>query len=627
MSEKIQRPSYDFGGSSLDIPLNDDDDDQNSKSRFIGPLLYRQEMIRIERQGNAVSDKSSNGRGTKALKLLVDEHTQAWHVLKTCASKNLVPASANIQDEFELVLVGIASPLPRGYLCFEHWDMARLWKEPYFYSVTGNSDDEADDRDFASYGTQPIINQTSVASRNSSSILTLPKDVKVTDISNDDIAATIRSNMRQAYHDVFTLNDNKALNDQTALCRVNTLPFDSCILHARDKIQKSLKYTTEDAWEEYELKGNKKSYDHNSDFALDVRWFIQHKSDPPIILTGELSGEESSDDECEGFHASERLSLEIDSESDERYLRHILVKKASRSKISMQGFLLKQDDLDLNVWRRLWCILVDGQLWFISRMRQRSITASDGSRRYIWKSKHQSLQLLRSHVTDQENNCVNKNVPYAFEVRTLQGQVHAFQAGSRQEQLKWIQATASEIITNHENNYIEMAELIIGDEQDARTRRFEESVNNFLKVTQIPKHRGSNLWSMSGAGGEIVDLTRFTMLINEFIEVRRNYAGNPCVIGSRQWALNRISIARQLDAAGAVCASPFFRERTFDDDEFKTKRKYIVHLIIEKQKRLNQTDDVVEPLPSNIFDEILVKLTHFAAYAEKAHKENGLFGY
>ena len=61
-----------------------------------------------------------------------------------------------------------------------------------------------------------------------------------------------------------------------------------------------------------------------------------------------------------------------------------------------------------------------------------------------------------------------------------------------------------------------MAELIISDEQEARSRRVEESTCDFLKVTKIPRHRGSNLWSMTGHGGEIVNLTRFKMLVNEY---------------------------------------------------------------------------------------------------------------
>lgn len=71
----------------------------------------------------------------------------------------------------------------------------------------------------------------------------------------------------------------------------------------------------------------------------------------------------------------------------------------------------------------------------------------------------------------------------------------------------------------------------------------------------------------------------------------------------------------------------FFKERTVDDKEFKSQRKNIVHLVVEKQKRLNQTDEFVEPPPINLFDSVLKKLTNFAAGAERKHMENGLFGY
>jgi len=77
----------------------------------------------------------------------------------------------------------------------------------------------------------------------------------------------------------------------------------------------------------------------------------------------------------------------------------------------------------------------------------------------------------------------------------------------------------------------------------------------------------------------------------------------------------------------SLCASPFFKERTQDDKEFKTLRKQIVHSIVEKQKILNQTDSAVAPPSSTIFDEVLRKLTAYTVEAEERHKENGLFGY
>ena len=612
-SRKKGSLSYDFGDSA-DVPM---DHDECSSPGFIGPILHRDETVVIEKQADPTSSENHSG---SMLKLLVDEYTQVRHVLEKCASRKLVSCGDgnDVCKYFDLVLVGSVNPLPRGYLCFEHWEKAQLWQEPRSYYHTSQKDNDIN----------AIAHIPNNSQGNISSTSSLPKDVKITDTSNEDVVATFQTNMRHGYQDIFASNSDLPLNEQSALCYVKTLPIGSYLLRVRDDVQSLLQYKTEDAWEEYDSKLDQSENlvsERYSDFAIDMRWFIQHKNGPPIILNGELSGSDSSDDEYEDINASQN---KIEKESEESHLRYVLVKKATRSKVCIKGFLLKQSLHDHNVWRRAWCVLIDGQLWFISRMRQRRIIGEGGIPQFSWKSRHNHIRLLRSHISDLNNNTrKNASIPYSFEVKTLEGQVHTFQAGSRQEQLKWIQAIANEIVTSHESNHIEMAELIIGDEQEARTRRFEDSVNDFLKVTQIPRHRGSNLWSMTGAGGEIVDLTRFTMLINEFKEVRRNYSHLPGITGSRNWSLNRISIARQLDAAGAVCASPFFKERTFDDDEFKMKRREIVHMVVEKQKKLNQTDENVDPPPSDIFDEILSKLTYFAANAEKTHKENGLFGY
>jgi len=59
-----------------------------------------------------------------------------------------------------------------------------------------------------------------------------------------------------------------------------------------------------------------------------------------------------------------------------------------------------------------------------------------------------------------------------------------FQAVTRHEQLQWIQAIAGQMVVQHESN-TEMTELIMCDEQEAHTRRFEESVCQVLDETGI----------------------------------------------------------------------------------------------------------------------------------------------
>jgi len=96
-----------------------------------------------------------------------------------------------------------------------------------------------------------------------------------------------------------------------------------------------------------------------------------------------------------------------------------------------------------------------------------------------------AYSLLRSHAMEPVKGKWNKRISHVPEVRTGQNEVHVFQAISRQEQLRWIQALAGQIVVRHESNYIEMAELIMCDEQEAHNRRLEESVCQVLDETGI----------------------------------------------------------------------------------------------------------------------------------------------
>ena len=113
-------------------------------------------------------------------------------------------------------------------------------------------------------------------------------------------------------------------------------------------------------------------------------------------------------------------------------------------------------------------------------------------------------------------NSTNIHLLFVSEIRTMQGDSHVFKTSSRQYQVRWIRAISEEIVKNNENIFTEMAELIISDEQEARSRYAEEVTCDFLKVTKSPRHRGNYLWSMTGHGGETVNLTRFKMLVNEY---------------------------------------------------------------------------------------------------------------
>ena len=659
----------------------------NNSRRRLGPERFRVEVHQIGRRPtnhNHVTDphtdsskNNQEAQNSNVLLLRIHEYTTARHVLRKCVSKKFLPnfkeerlqvqhvqpdrslgSSSSVvtevdDDSFrgifmshedeedeeeeedcsypqnELLLVASVSNLPPGYLCFEQWKAARFWKQ-----------DSSDGTDLGAIESDSLLDIEKMRDgfiqpfgANNGENFVIPNNVKFTDFVGTEMRV-MASESRHAWsskQDAFTVdteNDGIVSTPQSVLRFVKTLKAGDALLKTRDLMKKYLTYLGEDAWDEYK---NKTFNDDTLDQVnINMRWFVRSNDQPPLSLSGELSGEESSDEETVD------ASVEIERESEERNLRNVLLNRTFRSEIRMKGFLLKQSRVDANVWRRVWCVLVDGQLWYITRMKQWPFNITDSSsptsiqKKSLWRSKHRHIRLLRAQVTEpSERNSLNQNAPFAFEVRTLQGDVHVFQAGSREIQLRWLSAIANEIITCYDSNNIELAELIINDEQEARTRRFEESVSSFLETTGLPSRVGNHckLWSMSGHGGEIIDLARITMLVNEYKEVCRTHVELPASVGSRQWTLNRISVARILDAGGAVCASPYFKDRTFEDDNFKAQRKDIVHIIVEKQKKLNHTDENVEPPKANIFDNVLDQLVIYAGQQEMSHKENGLFGY
>ena len=593
---------------------------------MIGPRRYRKETHRIYLHNDTYPNSSGGNSKARYVTYKFNEQTRTSHVLKACA------LGATSAPSYSLVLVtNNVSALPPGYFYFEYSKDIDHWKR--IRNDFGNASGE----DEAPHGHNYDIDQAVV----------LPPGVKLTDMVSFGTLPT--RNDARSKEDVGESSGSKR---SKSLCFMKTLGANEFVLKQRDIILKKMRYLLEDAWVHYRQlnpevgEGENDKGDSSSENAFDISvgWFLQpvvyHE---PLSLNGEMSSGENSSDEEEEIHenadedqAKEETTKLIERDSKEAYLRCVLSSRIARrsnsnsTNIIISGYLLKKSRKDPNVWRRNFCILVDNQLWYISRMRLQAFYMQgrgNGEYRYIWRSKHRHIRLLRSHVTEPVEGSLNERIPHVIEIRTGQNEMHVFQAVSRHEQLKWIQAIAGQIVVRHESNYIEMAELIMCEEQEARTRRFEESVCQVLDKTGIPTPRGTNVWSMTGQGGEIVDLVRFTMLIHEFKEVCRTHSGLPASVGSRQWKLNRILVARQLDAAGAVCASPFFKERTQDDKEFKTQRKQIVHTIVEKQKRLNQTDEALAPPLSTIFDDVLRKLTAYTVEAEERHKENGLFGY
>ena len=423
----------------------------------MGPKLYRQETLRIEQQRRGSSTENDS------VMLLVDEYTEAWHVLKKCCKDY---DENSIQ---ELVLVASVSPLPPEYLCFEHWKSSRAWKDPMpslneekSNSSVNRCEVRADRLDFSTMNASMDMDTEVIEPGLLSRYLAVAD--KVSTNSNDELSPLESSiEFKQIFSD--------SMNTQRAVLRfVKTISKHETLLRSRDEIKERLQYMTEDAWEEYSIRKNQyfPISEHNLNLAVDVQWFItQGKGGPPLVLTGELSGEENSDDEeyYDENYEAQRYTANLERETDEGYMRNSLITKALHTTVVMKGFLLAKNKQDFSVWKRVWCVLIDGELWKISRMRQSTfmIINDKRKRRYIWRSKHVKIRLLHVSVSEPAQDSPNIHVPFAFEIRTMQGDCHVFKTSSRQDQVRWIKAISKEIVKNHENTFTEMAELIISD--------------------------------------------------------------------------------------------------------------------------------------------------------------------
>ena len=96
-------------------------------------------------------------------------------------------------------------------------------------------------------------------------------------------------------------------------------------------------------------------------------------------------------------------------------------------------------------------------------------------------------------MVENFKNSKNIHLLFVSKIRTMQGDSHVFKTSSRQYQVCRIRAISKEIVKNHENIFSEMAEFIISDEQEARSRCAEEVTCDFLKVKKIPRHHGKDM--------------------------------------------------------------------------------------------------------------------------------------
>eukprot|EP00592_Proboscia_alata_P000452 CAMPEP_0194370832 /NCGR_PEP_ID=MMETSP0174-20130528/19185_1 /TAXON_ID=216777 /ORGANISM="Proboscia alata, Strain PI-D3" /LENGTH=1085 /DNA_ID=CAMNT_0039148541 /DNA_START=47 /DNA_END=3304 /DNA_ORIENTATION=- len=271
----------------------------------------------------------------------------------------------------------------------------------------------------------------------------------------------------------------------------------------------------------------------------------------------------------------------------------------------LSGFLLKRSRKDVNVWKRVYCVLLNDNIWCISRNKRISCqkSAEDGFISCARKNDHnyeesmkneclpgrcevcasqcigryeviplkmaqvKELRIVQQYLpvrnvttmsadkastnddkkevssTFQTSTC-NILPPLLLQIKTDDNGVHYFRAPSREIQLRWVSHLFFTIANlSWRDNGLQACDTLILGEEDAKFRRYAHvytsltnndrnndkkitgniGTNTSLVIDPPPKIKGMCRWSISGQGGEVVDLIRFGMLVQEFKAGCRNY--------------------------------------------------------------------------------------------------------
>jgi hypothetical protein len=161
------------------------------------------------------------------------------------------------------------------------------------------------------------------------------------------------------------------------------------------------------------------------------RWYFKDTRTAPIDNNdfGDLSGDSDSDDEVP-------LST-----ADFNYLN-----KAER-----KGYLFRKSSRDPNLWRKRLCLLTD-KLWCINDKKQ-SLRA---------------MSLLLNNATNasnsNESNLPMMNIPFPVTV-TTGSRTHYFRASSASDSVSWCTDIYKAGYHAEDNSFIQLAEVIMGDEE------------------------------------------------------------------------------------------------------------------------------------------------------------------
>jgi PH domain len=157
----------------------------------------------------------------------------------------------------------------------------------------------------------------------------------------------------------------------------------------------------------------------------------------------------------------------------------------------MSGYLCKQSHKDPNVWRRVFCLVSEEYLWFVTRRKTQQMKTTsnednnDSNRDWLPVNGFcgriaLSQACLVSTVSSNESNA-SSTLPYVWEVISGNGTSHFFRAVSKPLHERWIQCIQGRILNCQENSLLHQAELIVTDESVARNKRLRQ----FMDVNHI----------------------------------------------------------------------------------------------------------------------------------------------
>jgi len=223
-------------------------------------------------------------------------------------------------------------------------------------------------------------------------------------------------------------------------------------------------------------------------------WLLKDLRGPPLEFEGYVSGAETSDDEVPSSSSFLSPSSSFPPSSD------------VVGPVFYSGYLLKQSSRDPCLWRRRWCVLGENKIWY-TKVKHREGRAGGweggraggGRRGKVAFLSLVGLQVLESSRSSSSSSSSSYSVlttgagaeaggaagaaavvPFGIELHTAHG-VQVFRAAERREQAGWVDAIRSRVVLSEENEWMAMAELVVGEEERARGRRYERCVEQVWK--------------------------------------------------------------------------------------------------------------------------------------------------